>query len=295
MAGLAQKLTGSKRLTTIIVGAMVLECVPLWFSVYLGFGVALGMQLVSGVGMVIVDVLAFTTLQRDLPREVLGRVLGTVDVLTLGSAVAASVLGSFLYSTLGIGWALGVLGLGIPFLSLFGIPVLLRLDADMAQKAARLEPVTGILVRLDLLAGAPRSLIEHLAESAEERTLSAGEMIIRQGDPSDAFWVLTEGALSIKAVRDDGTPVDLPDVDAPGYVGELGLMNRTVRSATVTTKTACRLLHIPGPDFSAALESAAPSPGMLGLASVRTQRTSTTARAVAVADRSAEPTSGEFG
>ena len=275
--GLAQKLAGSQRLAILITSAIFLQCVPLWLSVFAGnVPNAMALQLLSGIGMVIVDVLALTTLQRDLPRDVLGRVLGTLDVLLLGTAILTSIVCSFLYSLLGLGWAFGVIGLGFPVLCLLGLPVLRRLDAEIAALMARLEPITTILVQLDLFAGAPRSLTEHLAEYAEERVLSTGETVIRQGDPSDALWVLVQGELAVSAIRSDGVAVELPDVQAPGYVGELGLLDRTVRSATVITKTECRMLRVPGTDFSAALEASAPSPSMLGSAGARHSRTAIT-------------------
>lgn len=275
VASIAQRLATSKRLAALITAAIFIQCVPLWLSVFAGSVVgALGLQVISGVGMVIVDVIAFSTLQRDLPRDVLGRVLGTLDVLILASAVLASVLASVLFAQFGLGWAFGIIGLGFPILGLLGLPVLLRLDADVAQRAARLEPLTRTLDQLDLFAGAPRSLIEHLAESAEEQTVSAGTVLISQGDPSDALWVLEDGILAVSAVRADGLAVELPDVDAPGYVGELGLLDRTVRSATVITKSDCRLLRISGDEFAAALETSTPSPSMLGRAGVRMSRTS---------------------
>lgn len=285
VAGLAQKLAGSKRIAALITSAIFVQCVPLWLSVFAGSVLAASaLQLISGIGMVIVDVLAFTTLQRDLPRDVLGRVLGTLDVLILASAVLASVLGSVLYSAFGLAVAFGAIGLGFPLLGLFGLPVLRRLDADVAARAARLEPLTRTLDQLDLFAGAPRSLIEHLAESAEEQTVPAGTVIIRQGDASDAFWALEDGVLGVSAVRGDGTTTEIPDVEAHGYVGEIGLLDRTVRSATVITRTECRLLRIPGEDFAAALDASAPSPSMLGRAGIRTSRTSLTPPADPVAD-----------
>lgn len=291
-AGVSQKLAGSRQVAAIITAAMYLECVPLWICVFVGtVPNALGLQLVSGIGMVIVDVLAFTALQRDLPRDVLGRVLGTVDVLLLGSAVLTSVIASALYEQLGLGWAFALIGLAFPTIGLLGLPMLRGLDAVVAGKLARLEPVTSLLDQLDLFAGAPRSVIEQLAESADERTVPAGTTIINQGDASDALWILAEGQLSVEAVLDDGVRVDLPDVMAPGYVGELGLMNRTVRSATVAAATECRLLHIPGQDFIAALESAQASPTMLGRAGVRLSRTSNPGSIAA----SAQPTVGNKG
>ena len=275
VAGIANKLAGSSRITVIITGAMFLECVPLWVSVIAGsVPPALVLQLLAGIGMVIVDVLAFTAVQRSLPRDLLGRVLATLDVVILGACVLSSILASALYSAFGIGWALGVIGLGIPVLGLFGLPLLRGVDAEAALTRARLEPRISLLETLDLFTGAPRSLLEHLADCAEERTLPAGERIIVQGDQPDALWILADGELAISAVRGDGADVDLPRVAAPGYVGELGLMNHAVRSATVTTAGECRLLRIPGKDFVAALETAPPSVTMLGQAGARSARTS---------------------
>jgi len=273
-AGLAQKLSSAPRLSLVIMAAIYLESVPLWVAVFAGsIPAALPLQLLSGIGMVIVDVLAFTALQRDLPGAILGRVLGTVDTLILGGAVLTSILASELYSNFGLSVSLGVLGLVFPTLGLLGLPMLRGLDSEAADKLERLAPRLSLLDGLDLFAGAPRSLLEQLAQCADERTVAAGEVIIRQGDPSDALWILVEGTLLAHADRGDGHEVDLPEIEAPGYVGELGLMNRTVRSATVTTATTCRFLHIPGADFIAALENSAPSRTMLDRAGARLSRT----------------------
>jgi MFS family permease len=272
-AGLAQKLSSLPRMSLVIIAAIYCESVPLWLSVFGGsVAVALPLQAIAGVGMVILDVLAFTALQRDLPGAVLGRVLGTVDTLILAGAVGTSIMASALYSNFGIAVAMAVLGLVFPTIGLLGLPMLRGLDTEATRKLERLAPTLSLLDGLDLFAGAPRSLLEQLAASAEERTVAAGEVIIRQGDPSDALWILAEGTLVAHACT-DGHEIDLPEIEAPGYVGELGLMNRTVRSATVTTATTCRLLHIPGDDFIAALENSAPSRGMLDRAGVRLSRT----------------------
>lgn len=273
-AGLAQRLSGSPRVSLVIMAAIYLESVPLWVAVYAGsVGAGMPLEVLSGIGMVIVDVLAFTALQRDLPGAVLGRVLGTVDTMILAGAILSSILGSALYANFGLSVSLGVLGLVYPTLGLLGLPLLRGLDSAAASKLERLAPTLSLLDGLDLFAGAPRSLLEQLAQSAQERTVDAGEVIIRQGAPSDALWILADGTLVVHADRGDGTEIELPDIHAPGYVGELGLMNRTVRSATVATATTCRLLYIPGEDFTAALENSAPSRTMLDRAGVRLSRT----------------------
>lgn len=274
-AGLANRLAASARVAAIIMVSIVLECLPLWLCVFVGsVPPAAVLQIISGAGMVIVDVLAFTSLQRDLPREVLGRVLGSVDMLLLGASIAATFAASAVLSAVDLNWAFAILGVGLPALALLGLPALRQLDAETAGRVERLRARTGVLQRLDLFAGANQAVLERLAEDAVPESVAAGTPIISQGDPADAFWVLTEGELAISAELPDGRHADLPPVYAPGYVGELGLMHRTSRSATVTTATDSQLLRISGTAFLEALEEAAPSPTMLNRAGVRLARTS---------------------
>lgn len=276
VAGLANRLAESRRMAAVISVAILAECVPLYLAVVVGsLPVALILVLVSGIGMVVVDVVAFTALQRDLPRDVLGRVLATVDVAMVGSIVLASLLGSFLYEHFGLDWAMGMIGLLFPTLGLLGLPLLRGLDAEASRTRARLDSRIEILTSVDLFAGAARSVLERLATAAEERTMPAGEEIIVQGDVSNALWVVAEGDLAVNVVGPAGEKISLPDVAAPGYVGELGLMNATVRSATVMTTVECRLLRIPGEDFVAALETAKPSVALLGEMRLRVGRTAT--------------------
>ena len=96
----ANRLAASPRVTAVIGLSLLLECVPLWVCYFAGsVPVGSALQVLSGAGMVIVDVLAFTSLQRDLPREVLGRVLGTVDGLLLAGSIAATFVASAILSS----------------------------------------------------------------------------------------------------------------------------------------------------------------------------------------------------
>ncbi|MDT4937997.1 MAG: hypothetical protein QOG80_1668 [Pseudonocardiales bacterium] len=274
VAGVANRLASSPRLAAVIMASIVIECVPLWVCVYAHIVPnALGLQVISGIGMVVVDVLAFTALQRDLPREVLGRILSAVDVLLLGSSVLTAIVVSELYTHVGLGWAMALIGLGFPAIALFGLPALRSLDRAVADKMEQLRPIASLLEELDLFERAPRSLIEQLAESAEPETIAAGTVLIRQGEAADVLWILAEGQLAVSATRDDGTAVELPEVGAPGYVGELGLLHGAPRSATVTAMTDCRMYRIPGSDFLDALADAQPSPTMIGRAAIRLGRT----------------------
>jgi MFS family permease len=287
-AGMANRLSRSSRLAPLIVGCIMLQALPYAVTAAVNApALAFVLQVVSGVGMIVVDVLAFTALQRDLPRDVLSRVLGVFEVIIYAFIVAASFTGAALLSSTGLDHTLLIIGFGFPVLSLFGLPALLKADRESASEVARLAPIVALLGALDLFAGATNNVLENLASSAKEERLRGGTVVIRQGDDADALWVLVAGALLVDARNAYGVDVVLPPVHAPGYVGELGLLHNAPRSATVTTQADTRLLRIEGKDFLDALENSATSVSLQTTAVTRLART-TPPSAATVAASSAE-------
>lgn len=59
------------------------------------------------------------------------------------------------------------------------------------------------------------------------------EVIIRQGDPSDAFFVIVEGEASVRTEKAGGESVELGRMPPKTSVGEIGLLLNTVRTASV--------------------------------------------------------------
>jgi hypothetical protein len=231
------------------------------------------LQVISGVGMIVVDVLAITSLQRKLAGDTLGRVLGVFETVILAGILLASLVTGILLAHASLDVVLVLIGAGVPVIGLAGLPVLLR--ADRTSAAERLRPLVDLLSELDLLTGADRSTLERLAATAEEVTMPAGSVVIREGDEADALWILIRGELSVSvSVTDDGPqPRELAPVTAPGYVGELGLLHGIPRTATVQTSQVSTLLRISGEDFLAALQTNRPSPSLLAMAGVRLSRT----------------------
>jgi MFS family permease len=140
-AGLANKLGRSSRLAPVILGSIVLQALPFAVTATVHAPVlAFVLQVISGAGMIIVDVLAYTALQRDLPREVLGRVLGVFDAIVLSFIVAASFIGAALLTSTGLHTTLLAIGFAFPLMALVGLPALLKADRESAAAVARLAP-----------------------------------------------------------------------------------------------------------------------------------------------------------
>lgn len=273
-AGLANRLATARRLGAVIVGSIILQAAP--FAVTAATrsaGVAAGLQVVSGVGMVIVDILAVTALQRDLARGVLSRVLGVFGALSTGACLVGSVVAAALLSATGIETTLILVGAVSSALALAGLPILLAGDRRQARAAAALAERVDVLAGLDLFTGAGRNVLERLAGAAEECSEPAAHQLIRQGDAADALWILLTGSLAVSSTGPDGLVRQLPEVVAPAYVGELGLVRRMPRTADVVTREPCRLLRIDGDAFLSAVESAPLSTSFVQLSSVRLERT----------------------
>jgi MFS family permease len=273
-ASIANRLSGASRLAPVIMGSICLQAFPFLATVPVEIpAVACALQVASGIGMIIVDVLAITSLQRDLPRDVLSRVLGIFDTLILGGILLASLATGILLAHADVNVALIAVGAGIPAIGLIGLPTLLRADRTSAAVAKRLRPRVELLSELDLLAGADRITLERLAAAAEQIVLPAGRVVIREGDDPDALWILVRGELSVQASGDGATPRQLAPVTAPGYVGELGLLHGIPRTATVRTTQESTMLRINGQEFLSALQASRPSASLLSVAGTRMART----------------------
>lgn len=264
------RLSRSPRLGWIIIGAAVLYCVPTVLLVWVDApAAAFAVQVLRGAATLVVDVLAMIALQRAIDEVVLARVFGIFFGFVLGAIALGAALAPLLIAVLDLDGALVVLGLAPALLALPALPVLRAIDRDAVAKLAHLEPRIAVLERLGLFAAAGRATLERLASAATEESVAVGTTIIREGDEADALYVILEGETEVRA--GDRHIRFMPE---GSYVGEIGLIERVPRTATVVAHTPCRLLRIGGDDFLEALTSAAPTASLLDAVQGRIAQTS---------------------
>lgn len=268
-AGIADKLSASRRLAPIIVGGIAVQAIPFGLTALvdepaLGFA----LQVISGSGMVIVDVLAITALQRDIPRGVLGRVMSLLDIAVLAAIIGASFGFSVLLRSTDLDTTLYALGIGFPVVAILCIGPLLKADRKAAEKLRALEPRISLLQVLDLFEAAPRRTLESLADAVEVVELEAGTLVVREGEPADALWIIVEGEAGVTV---DGHFVR--NMGPRSYFGEIGLLRGIPRTATVGTTEPTVLWRISGEDFLDAIQTTTASASLLGVMSSRLART----------------------
>jgi CRP/FNR family transcriptional regulator, cyclic AMP receptor protein len=94
---------------------------------------------------------------------------------------------------------------------------------------------TDTLGRVPLFAGLPRRELERVAQNMAERSFSAGETIVSEGESGVGFFVIEEGTATVTV---GGQTVNTL---GPGdYFGEIALIDRGPRSASVSASTDLR-------------------------------------------------------
>lgn len=114
---------------------------------------------------------------------------------------------------------------------------------------------------LEVLGSVP--LFQHLDEGelralagmAREKRYVRNGIILSQGDPGDALFVLAEGQVKVAVYAEDGREVILSVLTHGGVFGEMALLDDEPRSAHVVAMTEAVLYQLRREDFQARLRS----------------------------------------
>jgi len=137
--------------------------------------VAVILFVVAGVGRIVVDVATRTLLQRTTSAEVLGRVFGLLEGLTMAALAVGALLVPPLVHLGGPEAALIGAGLLLPLVGTLIVRPLLRVD-----RGARVPVVEIALLRsMPLFAALPAPALEGVARALEPLEVPAGTMVIR--------------------------------------------------------------------------------------------------------------------
>ncbi|MFN8524755.1 MAG: cyclic nucleotide-binding domain-containing protein [Chloroflexota bacterium] len=157
---------------------------------------------------------------------------------------------------------------------------LLTLDAGHFHRwlGARVELANAIrrsvverhhLAALPIFQGTGPAELDRLARDMLITRHSAGDTIVRQGDPGDRFYVIADGRVEVLRGADLTATEQLAELGRGEFFGEMALLSRQPRNATVRAMSAVETYSFSAESFRDLLGSEAASAVIHGAARAR--------------------------
>ena len=231
----------------LIAGGSVLGIATIALGLSNVIGVAFVAIAVASAGNLILDVSRTTILQRAVPDAFRGRVNGLLYTTQSVSESSGTLVIPILVSVFGFGIVMGVAGVAV-IVATAGAVLLIAGSGDVAP--GRYDAELRRIARLPLFGGLSPARVEGALLGLTARTVAAGEVVIRQGEPADRFFIIESGAFEVtQAPEGDGGIRHLRTLGPDEVFGERGILAKTPRSATVTATTDGLVFAMDGDAF----------------------------------------------
>ena len=174
----------------------------------------------------------------------MGRALGVRRGLLLLSMGLGSAVTPLLIDAWGARGTLIATGLLLVVLAAAFLPRLTAIDGKISAPG----PDLALLRQVSFFHPLPFAIVEHLASELKSATYEPGDVIIREGEPGVRFYMIAEGRAH--ASKDGGL---LTEMGAGESFGEIALLRRIPRTATVTAVSRLEARILTREDFLAAV------------------------------------------
>jgi hypothetical protein len=202
---------------------------------------------VISVGNLVMDVTRTTILQRVVPDAYRGRFGGVMMTTQTAAESLGTLVVPILVTVFGFGIVMGLAGVAVIAATGFAVS-LIGGAGDVAE--GPYDTDLRRIARLPLFGGLSPARVEGALRRLEPIRVAAGDVVLRQGDPADRFYVIGSGTFDVTQAAPDGEASrHLRTLGADAVFGERGLLAGSPRSATVTATTDGLLFEMDGDDF----------------------------------------------
>ena len=238
-------LVGRRRLAPALIGGLAV-----WFAAFSFLGLrpaivsAVVFLALAGAGHAVVGVAGHTLLQRLAPGNLLARVFGVLEGLTMAGLAVGSLLAAALVALGGVQLALIGVGALLPLATLLLGRSLRRVD----RKADVPIVEIGLLRSLPVFTPLPAPELESIARSLIPLDVPVGAAVISEGEPGDRYYIVADGGLE---VTEHGRVV--ANLGRGDGFGEIALLHHVPRTATCRATSPTHLYALERDDFLAAV------------------------------------------
>src|SRR5687767_2570635 len=111
---------------------------------------------------------------------------------------------------------------------------------------------------------APRDVVAKTASRMRILTFPPGSVVIREGEPSDRFFVIAKGQAVVAQGDTSGAERELDTLGPGDYFGEVGILSGQARNATVRAKTSLEVLVLDDDAFRTLVASSQATGDQIG-------------------------------
>jgi CRP-like cAMP-binding protein len=101
----------------------------------------------------------------------------------------------------------------------------------------------------------PKEVAAETARKAELLVFAPGDVVLKEGDPADRFYMIIKGEAEVTHRESDGGEVVLSRFGPGDYFGEIGLLNDAPRQATVMARTPLEVMALDRETFARLMKS----------------------------------------
>jgi len=123
------------------------------------------------------------------------------------------------------------------------------LDANAAMASLTTIEKMMLIRQVPIFAELDADDLEELASIVEERIVLPSTTVFREGDAGDAVYLVVKGKVRVFVGGGDRPETTLNELGAGACIGEMAVLDREPRSATVQALERTRLLRVPGEGF----------------------------------------------
>lgn len=198
------------------------------------------MLAVAGGGMTLLDVTGVTMLQRIVPDDKLSRTYGVLESLYMATEGVGAFLAAAAVGWVGPRWTLLVAGAFLPIAGFLVRRRMASLDVGVRVPSHEMAVLRGT----DLFAPLPPTALERVSRNVVPIHVPAGDVVIREGDRGDRFYVIERGRALVSS-----RTARVAELGAGGYFGEVALLYDQPRNATVVAQTDLTLFVLERDEF----------------------------------------------
>jgi glutathione peroxidase-family protein/CRP-like cAMP-binding protein len=126
---------------------------------------------------------------------------------------------------------------------------------ELGRAMTRRRRIRGLAAAFSHL---PRVLLGEMADHLRLARFRRGEVIVREGDAADRFYIIESGQVEVTRSSSDGD-VHVLSMGAGEYFGEVALLATRTRTATVRAVSEVRLLSLDRVQFQALVDASEPT------------------------------------